>query len=131
VIVTVRMEENGMLFLKSTGVTKAPGIYEVDVAAKPPGKTFGVFLATDPDNPPNAVLNALNELGFQNTFQQRYTHKDKGKVLDMHFQKDGTDLFNGWKAEECARNLAAIDSLFGNFGIAVTPRVMSLAEAYA
>ena len=120
-----------MLFLKSTSVTKAPGIYEVDIAAKPPGKTFGVFLATDPDNPPQAVLAALQELGFKNTHQQGYVHKDKGKVLDMHFQKDGTDIFNGWKTEECASNLAALDALFGNVGITVTPRVMSLAEAYA
>jgi len=120
-----------MLFLKSTSVTKAPGVYEVDVAAKPPGKTFGVFLATDPDNPPNAMLTALQELGFAHTYQQGYVHKDKGKVLDLHFQKDGTDLFKGWKSEECASNLAALDSLFGNFGISVTPRVMSLAEAYA
>ena len=120
-----------MLFLKSTSVTKAPGIYEVDVAAKPPGKTFGVFLATDPDNPPNAVLAALKELGFANTYQQNYIHKDKGKVLDLHFQKDGTDLFKGWKTEECASNLAALDALFGNYGVSVTPRVMSLAEAYA
>lgn len=120
-----------MLFLKSTSVTKAPGIYEVDVAAKPPGKTFGVFLATDPDNPPRALIAALNELGFQNIAQQHYTHKDKGKVCDLHFQKDGTDLFNGWKADECAGNLKAIDNLFGNFGIKIIPRVMSLAEAYA
>jgi hypothetical protein len=120
-----------MLFLKSTTVTKAPGIYDVDVAAKPPGKTFGVFLATDPENPPNAVLTALGELGFQNIYQQNYVHRDKGKVLDLHFQKDGTDLFNGWKAEECSSNLAAIDTLFGNVGITITPRVMSLAEAYA
>ncbi|MFJ1471332.1 hypothetical protein [Massilia orientalis] len=120
-----------MLFLKSTSVTKAPGIYEVDVAAKPPGKTFGVFMATDPDNPPRAVLTALAELGFENIYQQPYVHKDKGKVLDMHFQKNGTDLFNGWKTEECAVNLAAIDTLFGNVGIKITPRVMSLAEAYA
>jgi hypothetical protein len=120
-----------MLFLKSTHVTKAPGIYEVDVAAKPPGKTFGVFMATDPDNPPHAVLTALGELGFQNTYQQSYVHKDKGKVLDLHFQKDGTDLFNGWKSEECTANLAALDALFGNVGIKVAPRVMSLAEAYA
>jgi hypothetical protein len=124
-------EEDNMLFLKSTSVTKAPGIYEVDVAAKPPGKTFGVFMATDPDNPPRAVLTALAELGFQNTYQQSYIHKDKGKVLDLHFQKDGTDLFNGWKSEECAANLAALDTLFGNVGIKITPRVMSLAEAYA
>lgn len=120
-----------MLFLKSTNITKAPGIYEVDVAAKPPGKTFGVFIATDPDNPPNAVLTALAELGFQNTYQQSYVHKDKGKVLDLHFQKDGSDLFNGWKSEECTTNLGALDNLFGNVGIKVAPRVMSLAEAYA
>jgi hypothetical protein len=120
-----------MLFLKSTNVTKAPGIYEVDVAAKPPGKTFGIFMATDPDNPPGALLSALAELGFSNTYRQAYTHKDKGKVLDMHFQKNGTDLFNGWKTEECSANLAAIESLFGQHGIKITPRVMSLAEAYA
>jgi hypothetical protein len=125
------VEDDSMLFLKSTSVTKAPGIYEVDVAAKPPGKTFGVFLATDPDNPPKAVLTALAELGFENTYQQTYVHKDKGKVLDLHFQKNGTDLFNGWKTEECAANLAAIDTLFGNVGIKIAPRVMSLAEAYA
>jgi hypothetical protein len=124
-------EDDNMLFLKSTSVTKAPGIYEVDVAAKPPGKTFGVFMATDPDNPPRAVLTALADLGFQNTYQQTYIHKDKGKVLDLHFQKDGTDLFNGWKTEECAANLAALDTLFGNVGVKITPRVMSLAEAYA
>jgi hypothetical protein len=120
-----------MLFLKSTAVTKAPGIYELDIAAKPPGKTFGIFMATDPDNPPAAVLSALAELGFQNTYRQAYTHKDKGKVLDLHFQKNGTDLFNGWKTEECATNLAAIAALFSGIGLAATPRVMSLAEAYA
>lgn len=120
-----------MLFLKSTAVTKAPGIYEVDIAAKPPGKTFGVFMATDPNNPPTAVLTALAELGYQNTKTQGYTHKDKGKVVDLHFQKDGTDLFKGWKTEECEVNLKAIDTLFGNVGITVTPRVMTLAEAYA
>lgn len=120
-----------MLFLKSTSVTKAPGIYEVDVAAKPPGKTFAIYLATDPDNPPSNVLAELASIGFQNTHQQAYTHKDKGKVLDLHFQKNGTDIFNGWKAEECEANLAAIDGLFSRHGIKVTPRVMSLAEAYA
>ena len=52
-------------------------------------------------------------------------------MLDLHFQKNGTDLFNGWKTEECEANLAAIDSLFGDVGIKVAPRVMSLAEAYA
>lgn len=119
-----------MLFLKSTSVTRAAGIYEVDVAAKPPGKTFGVYLATDPDHPPNAILAGLAELGFLNTFRQSYTHHDKGKVLDLHFQKDGTDLFNGWRSEECVANLSAIASLFGHVGIEVKPRVMTLAEAY-
>jgi hypothetical protein len=120
-----------MLFLKSTTVTKAPGIYEVDVAAKPPGKTFGIFMATDPDNPPETVLAALAAMGFQNSYRQSYTHKDKGKVLDLHFQKAGTDLFQGWKTEECTANLAAIDALFESVGIKVAPRVMTLAEAYA
>jgi hypothetical protein len=120
-----------MLFLKSTSVLKAPGIYEVDIAAKPPGKTFGIFLATDPEHPPAALLAALEAMGFQNVHQQSYTHKDKGKVLDLHFQKDGTDLFKGWKTEECTANLAAIDSLFSEMGVKIAPRVMTLAEAYA
>lgn len=120
-----------MLFLKSTTVSKAPGIYEVDVAAKPPGKTFGIFVAVDPENQPVAVLAALAALKFHNTYMSAYTHKDKGKVLDMHFQKAGTDLFQGWKSEECAANLAAIGALFSDMGIQVVPRVMTLAEAYA
>jgi hypothetical protein len=120
-----------MLFLKNTTTTKAPGIYEVDVAAKPPGKTYGVYMAVDPNNPPAALLDSLAGLGFQIEYEQAYTHKDKGKVLDLHFQKNGTDLFNGWKSDECSDNLAAINVLFGNYGISVTPRVMSLAEAYA
>jgi len=120
-----------MLFLKSTAVKKAPGIYEVDVAAKPPGKTFGVFLATDPDNPPTELLTALAHMGFQNTHSQAYTHKDRGKVLDLHFQKDGSDLFKGWKTEEQEANMAALTGVFAGLGISVTPRVMTLAEAYA
>ena len=120
-----------MLFLKSTSVSKAPGIYEVDVAAKPPGKTFGIFVAVDPNNQPEAVLAALEALKFHNTYRSAYTHKDKGKVLDMHFQKAGTDLFHGWKSDECVANLAAIDALFRGIGINVAPRVMTLAEAYA
>ena len=79
----------------------------------------------------DAVHDGLEAGQFQATHQQGYVHKDKGKVLDLHFQKNGTDLFNGWKTEECTANLAAIDTLFGNVGIKVTPRVMTLAEAYA
>lgn len=120
-----------MLFLKSTSMTKAPGIYEVDIAAKPPGKTFGVFIATDPDSPPQALLAGLAELGFSQTHEQSYVHRDKGKVLDLHFHKDGSDLFKGWSGQECSANLMALDTLFGHVGIKVTPRVMSLAEAHA
>ncbi|MCG2585289.1 hypothetical protein [Massilia sp. TS11] len=120
-----------MLFLKSTSTFKAPGIYEVDVAAKPPGKTFGIYMATDPDNPPTAVLEALAKLGFENTHRQAYTHKDKGKVLDLHFQKPGTDLFQGWKNEEREAWMAAIEQLFAGVGVQIAPRVMTLAEAYA
>ena len=120
-----------MLFLKTTAVMKAPGIYEVDVAAKPPGKTFGVYLATDPDNPPQAVLAELAELGFKGSYQKSYTHRDGGRVLDLHFEKDGTDLFKGWKPEEGSANLAALNSLFGRLGIQIATRVMSMAEAYA
>jgi len=120
-----------MLFLKSTTVTKAPGIYEVDIAAKPPGKTYGVYIATDPDQPPADILSALAAAGFQQTHSSGYTHKDRGKVLDLHFQKDGTDLFKGWKTEECEANLATINTIFNAVGITVAPRVMTLAEAYA
>ncbi len=120
-----------MLYLKSTAVTKAPGIYEVDVAAKPPGKTYGIFMAIDPDNQPSAVLAELEQAGFKNTYQSRYVHKDKGKVMDMHFQKNGTDLFQGWKDNEREENMQHIERIFGAVGISITPRVMSLAEAYA
>ncbi|MDL2356550.1 MAG: hypothetical protein QFF03_14965 [Pseudomonadota bacterium] len=120
-----------MLFLKSTTATKAPGIYELDIAAKPPGKTFGVFVATDPGHPPTAVLEALALLGFRNTHEQAYTHRDKGKVRDLHFHKPGSDLFEGWTGDECAANLAGLAALFAANGITIAPRVMTLAEAYA
>lgn len=120
-----------MLFLKSTSASKAPGVYEVDIAAKPPGKTFGVFLATDADQPPHALLAQLAALGFVNTYSSPYQHKDGGKVLDLHFQKDGTDIFKGWKSEECEQNLAAVTALFQEHGITIAPRVMTMAEAYA
>ena len=120
-----------MLFLKSTSSTKAPGVYEVDIAAKPPGKTYGVYLATDPDHPPHALLGQLKTLGFDNVHSSSYQHKDGRKVLDLHFQKDGTDLFKGWKSEECTHNLAAITALFEQHGMAITPRVMTMAEAYS
>ena len=120
-----------MLFLKSTSAGKAPGIYEVDIAAKPPGKTFGVYIATNPDQPPAALLAALTALGFEQVHQKGYKHRDGGKVLDVHYQKKGTDLFEGWTTAESTANLDAITQLFSQHGIATAPRVMSLSEAYA
>src|SRR5471032_2086646 len=111
----VAHRECSMLFLKSTSVSKA----------------FGIFLATDPDHPPHALLGQLKVLGFENTYSSAYLHKDQGKVLDLHFQKDCTDIFKGWKTDECTHNLAAITALFEEHGITITPRVMSMAEAYA
>lgn len=119
-----------MLFLKTTSAMKAPGIYDVDVAAKPPGKTFGVFFATDQDNPPVEIFTALENLGFKNTHISRYTHKEGKKIVDFHYHKPGTDIFEGWKNDECETNLRAIADLLGSIGIKVAPRVMSLAEAY-
>ena len=120
-----------MLFLKSTKITKAPGIYEVDVAAKPPGKTFGVYLAIDPELPPQEILDQLEKMGFFITFHKVYTHKDKGKVRDLHYMKKGTDKFDGWKDDERDENMKEVEALFSSIGITITPRVMSLAEAYA
>ena len=120
-----------MLFLKTTSSIKAPGVYEVDIAAKPPGKTFGVYLATDRGQAPHALLAQLKALGFENVHSAGYQHKDGGKVLDLHFQKDGSDIFKGWKADECTQNLADLTALFQQHGIAITPRVMTMAEAYA
>ena len=119
-----------MLFLKSTSATKAPGLYEVDIAAKPPGKTFAVYLAADADQPPASLLSALTGLGFVVANEKDYTHRAGGKVLDLHLEKAGTDLFKGWTTEESAANLAALEKVFGDAGVTITPRVMSLAEAY-
>jgi hypothetical protein len=120
-----------MLFLKSTAHPKAPGIYEVDVAAKPPGKTYGVHMAIDPDQPPKAIMDKLAAMGFVIESQKAYTHKDKGKVCDLHYQKKGTDLFDGWKDNEREENMKLVAELFASVGIVIAPRVMKLAEAYA
>lgn len=119
-----------MLFLKSTAACKAPGIFELDLAAKPPGKTFCVFLAVDAERPPTAVLQSLAAMGFKISKEQTYQHRTGGKVQDLQFEKDGTDIFKGWTAEESAANLSALEQLFSSLGVTVTPRVMSLAEAY-
>lgn len=119
-----------MLFLRNTSITMAEGVYLVDVAAKPPGKTFDIIAALDGDNPPQAFISALEGMGFARAQSKTYTHGDGKKVLDVLYQKPGTDLFQGWTGAEKEANLAAIESALGGFDIKVTPRVMSMAEAY-
>ncbi len=119
-----------MLFLRNTHITVAEGVFLVDVAAKPPGKTFDVIAALDGDNPPQAFLSALEGIGFTRSQSKTYTHGDGKKVLDVIYHKPGTDLFQGWTNGEKEANLAAIEAMLGSFNITVTPRVMSMAEAY-
>lgn len=119
-----------MLFLKNTVKTVAPGVFAVDVAAKPPGKTFDVFMAVDADNPPQALLDAMEALGYHNQHTAPYVHNDGKKVLDIRFHKVGTDLFQGWSESEKETNLQAIASLFAELNIEAVPRVMTLAEAF-
>jgi hypothetical protein len=119
-----------MLFIKTTRVTVAPSVFAVDVAAKPPGKTFEIFLAVDAENEPSSLLEALEALGFQKALASAYTHNDGKKVLDLRYRKTGTDIFQGWKDEEKEANLRGIEQVFSQFGMVLKPRVMSLAEAF-
>lgn len=119
-----------MLFLKSTITTIAPGIYMVDVAAKPPGRTFGVYIAVDAENQPQTLISAIEGLGFKRTLSSPYTHHDGKKVLDLHFHKIGTDIFEGWTMAERDANLQALDTVFSGASIKIHPRVMTLAEAF-
>lgn len=119
-----------MLFLRSTHNPVAEGVYQVDVAAKPPGKTFDIIAALDADNPPQAFISAIEGMGFKSAQSKTYTHGDGKKVLDVLYSKPGTDLFQGWTAAEKEANMAAIEKTLGSFNISFTPRVMSMAEAY-
>lgn len=119
-----------MLFLKSTSSPVAPGIFAVDVAAKPPGKTFMIYAAVDAADPPQGFIAAVEGMGFRQVFTKPYTHHDGRKVVDLHFQKPGTDIFEGWTAAEKEANLQQMDDIFARHGIKAEPRVMSLAEAF-
>ncbi len=119
-----------MLFLRNTHAPVAEGVYMVDVAAKPPGKTFDIIAAVDGENPPQTFLTAIEALGFKTAESKTYTHGDGKKILDVLFQKPGTDLFKGWTTAEKEANLAAIEAALGSFNIKVAPRVMTLAEAF-
>ena len=119
-----------MLFIRNTAATVAPGVYAVDVAAKPPGQTFMLYAAVDAVNPPKEFIAAVEGIGFKQIRSRPYTHKTGKKIIDLHFGKAGTDLFEGWTAEERDTNLHSMEKLLAGFDIKVTPRVMTLAEAY-
>ncbi len=119
-----------MLFLKSTAAPVAPGVYTVDVAAKPPGKTFMIYAAVDAANLPADFISAVEGMGFKQVHTKAYTHHDGKKIVDLHFQKAGTDIFEGWTSTEKDANLAQMEQVLGGFNIKLAPRVMSLAEAF-
>lgn len=119
-----------MLFLKSTTAPLAPGVYAVDIAAKPPGKTFSIYMATDADNPPQTLIEAIEGHGFKKMHATPYKHQTGVNVMDLHFHKIGTDIFEGWTEAERVANLQTIETLFTGYNIVVKPRVMTLAEAY-
>jgi hypothetical protein len=119
-----------MLFLKSTGAPLAPGVFTIDVAAKPPGKTFMIYTAVDATNLPTTFIAAVESMGFKQVHSHPYTHHDGKKIVDLHFQKVGTDIFEGWTVAERDANLQQMNEVFSNFSITVVPRVMSLAEAF-
>ena len=125
-----RVEEGFMLFLKSTSAPIAPGVFAVDIAAKPPGKTFMVYAAVDAINLPSGFIEAVEGIGFKQVFSKPYTHSDGKKIIDLHFQKNGTDIFDGWTSSEKESNLQKLDEILAGFNIKITPRVMSLAEAF-
>lgn len=119
-----------MLFLKSTSSPVAPGVYAVDVAAKPPGKTYMIYIAVDEVNLPTSFIEAIEGIGFKQVLNKPYTHHDGKKIVDMHFQKTGTDIFDGWTDAERMANLEAMEKMFAGFNVQFKPRVMSLAEAF-
>lgn len=119
-----------MLFLKRTAAPVAPGVYAVDVAAKPPGKTYLIYAAVDADTPPTSFIQAVEGMGFKEVHSLHYNHHDGKKIVDLHFQKAGTDIFEGWTTAERDANLQTITNVMAGFGIKIQPRVMSLAEAF-
>ena len=119
-----------MLFLKSTAEPVANGVYAVDVAAKPPGTTYMIYAAVDAGEPPAGFIEAVEGLGFQQVLSRPYTHQDGRKIVDLHFRKTGSAVFDGWTNDERAANLQQVDEMLGRFQIKVTPRVMTLAEAF-
>jgi hypothetical protein len=119
-----------MLFLKTTSAPISSGVFAVDVAAKPPGKTFMIYAAVDAADLPAPFIQAVEGMGFKQVNAAPYTHGDGTKVVDLSFQKAGSDIFDGWTDAERTANLQKIEEVMSGFDIKVTPRVMSLAEAF-
>lgn len=119
-----------MLYLKSTAVQAAPGVFAVEVAAKPPGTTYVIYAAVDAAEPPTEFVEAVEQLGFQQVQAKTYVHHDGRKIADLHFHKPGSAVFEGWTNEERESNLAQIAAVLARFQITATPRVMTLAEAF-
>jgi hypothetical protein len=119
-----------MLFLKSTSVQVTTGVFAIDVAAKPPGKTYMIYIAADAVDLPKTFIEAIEALGFKQVFSKPYTHQDGKKIIDLHFQKPGTDIFDGWTDGERAANLDAMEKMFAGFNVKVSPRVMPFTEAF-
>lgn len=119
-----------MIYIKSTAHPVAAGLYAVDVAAKPPGITFDVFLAVDADNPPTALIGAIEGLGFKTLHSAPYKHADGKNILDLQFRKKGSGIFEGWTDAERAANLQGIEKIFADLQVEYTPRVMKMTEAF-
>lgn len=119
-----------MLFLKNTAAPVVPGVYAIDVAAIPPGNTYMIYAAVDEVDLPSGYIQAVEDIGFRKVHAKPYRHHDGKKIVDLHFQKAGTDMFQGWTTSEKQANLEAMGQLFDGLGIEFKPRVMSLAEAF-
>jgi len=89
-----------------------------------------IYAAVDATDLPTSFIQAIEGMGFKQVHSQQYNHHDGKKIVDLHFQKAGTDIFQGWTDAEREANLQKIHDVLGTFNIQVTPRVMSLAEAF-
>ena len=77
------------------------------------------------------MIAAIDGLGFKKIVISPYTHNDGRKVIDLHFQKVGTDIFQGRKDSEREENLQALQTLFSPLDIELKSRVMTPSEAFS
>jgi len=109
-----------------------PGLMDADVATSPNGPpTYGVELACHAERLPQALIDGLAEIGFQESlFPGRVSvYRRQGvPIQELHFDKPGSAVFGGWNESECKANLKALKALFLRFGLKVTPRRRTLEE---